>query len=1599
MKNNKRTCHKKKNRTYNHTIVMNRNVDFHRLTLPVVIIIVALYSISITDTKKPFFVLVEAFFVGHYNHHGVIISSLSHNRKKGILFQSATIQQAPLDDKEFEKEETAEKQSIITPNAKISWAIPIPQQQIQHQHSITAADESQTEIIKDRKTNNQFLKIHNILGDFLSNLSEDPKSSLKQSHDFLHLLEKTSSLLSSSLDEPPTILTEQENENGLQEKLQDRLNKYAVQCIQNSSFSSSSSRERKTKFKLILSILESCISFVSLYNDSLYHEENYENQKKLLLKLNPQIFRSAIEIFGKDPKVGYSKLRKTWSIYQEAISMNPPVCLHPTDNYDATQEKKESSTKNTTNITTKELNSMIHALRKKTRYRAALDLFYENKDWVLETTTEDTFTICALLDVLNDSTSDITSSSRKTSEPWQWKEAVSILHEFESTSAVTKSKEQQDNNNYVYSKVLKLIDQISPLSSDIETTERTMYILSQLEKNEIDPDVVTCTQIITLLSGDWKAAYELFNAMIGTSSSPSLSYSESLDDPTVNDNTQISSILNSLSLPKPNKYTYSAILTVLAKHGQMDLALNILNHLRMSYTSSIEDDTSKGDTNIINTWVYNCAISACSANKILSVKEKYEKAMSLVELMEYDNKVHKKDTLPNTITYNTILVSLIDNHNNFDSLSDPELDLDIDSNDSDLPSALDSNWKIETIFNIFEIMKEKNIQPSVVTYHNAILGSNGIQDESNTIPRRIYQMAIKAVADSTSSLLLSSDLPFLLNSALYAYSTNGNIQEMLSVLSDYYQNEEQQSNQEDSIRISSSSLFLLLRGLCRGGDTRSALKILQGIIPSDTLLNKTGVKDISIKLPKYNITISSASLATSESSLQTIRSKCFITLLDHCIVQNDYINEARTVLKLYKEYQQNHQVSSLSSRLIVLSCSKNAIEQAKVETKNAMLSIDSANNKGEDEHNEYANTYDSMMIDHEEQQQQKRNPKPKRRGSRLRARTANELMKIFFIDGDNTTNNNHANAMASVAKAFASAGMYNHSISLLKQIHEYATNEIQTEYHNLERQSLIAEENHDNTVSSSSSYKTTLHFVNELPSLHYNLLACCAKGGKVNIALKIADEIQYLNRRFFSQLKKMDKAAAYEHDDENNIRDSMSLSSMLLSTGMIDGSTKDSQQRTINITQNESNIVDNRNDNGSSTTKSSKNAISSKIVSSYYKNICMKSEYWVLILVAASKARQWRVCLGTLQFLQKYIEKTNPNYYSNDNTSTSDQEKAHRIQQQNNLYDKLSKSLSLTIKCLETCKQYAWTLRVIDDWIKWSGRRPRKDAIISTLRSFIYGRHLRLRGRQNNKPSSYYYRAAEQHVVIDFIQKVIDVPATHQSPSTSDLEYERSIYTYAVTALYKNQLYEYADEIYLKGVSQGFLPWSILSVSNAANQEEEETLQNSNAPLELDLHGMSLPIARSAVRTALQQEVLIKNIIVYKNKNGNTEENSPSSWTKDVIVITGRGANSSEKFRPILRPEVQRMLTEEFYPPLGTVSVPNNMGALQIPASDIDNWIKYQKQETGVRLLAVAELLQTITSKSQSLLASSLQNRLKTMVMEQEKEENKNKDTNNDDNN
>jgi pentatricopeptide repeat protein len=389
--------------------------------------------------------------------------------------------------------------------------------------------------------------------------------------------------------------------------------------------------------------------------------------------------------------------------------------------------------------------------------------------------------------------------------------------------------------------------------------------------------------------------------------------------------------------------------------------------------------------------------------------------------------------------------------------------------------------------------------------------------------------------------------------------------------------------------------------------------------------------------------------------------------------------------------------------------------------------------------------------------------------------------------------------------------------------------------------------------------------VNVLPNLHRSLLKMCASQGNITAALWYVEDIQGITRRLAFD----DNTAAKSEGHKSAVGMPLNELHRLPQTVRIAG-----------------------------------------------RNIGMKSEDWKLLIIAASKSGHWKVCINTLQLLQPFVEQTRPG-------SADEEIKKYQT------YERLSRALIGTILCLEMRSQYGWVVRVMDDWIQWSGRRPPQEAVLSAFRILA----ARSRGEE----------------VTTMLARVLQVPA-HLSNETNDpngASYEEILYVGAITSLHNNGLYDDADAVYLMGILQRHLAYEVAI---------------DDSLMTLDLHGMNVAIAHAAVRITFQQEVLTSSWNQTASTSETNTQGKRSMWDKDMLIVTGRGRNSAQRMRPVLRPEIQRMLLEEFYPPLSTVSAPGNMGAIRVPAADIEAWLSHQREQRDVQLLTAANVLKELSS-------------------------------------
>lgn len=248
-------------------------------------------------------------------------------------------------------------------------------------------------------------------------------------------------------------------------------------------------------------------------------------------------------------------------------------------------------------------------------------------------------------------------------------------------------------------------------------------------------------------------------------------------------------------------------------------------------------------------------------------------------------------------------------------------------------------------------------------------------------------------------------------------------------------------------------------------------------------------------------------------------------------------------------------------------------------------------------------------------------------------------------------------------------------------------------------------------------------------------------------------------------------------------------------------------------------------------------------------------------------------------------------------------------------YNQLTYALYAVTRVLESHSQDAWAVRAIEDWIDWSGRQPRVESVLSVIRVLA--------------------RKGRVEEIRNLMDRCLSRDLTSSVTKNSNLSYEEMLYVGAVTALHNSGQYDDADEFFMSGIQDKFLPFNFF---------------RENGQFVLDLHGLNVALAHSVVRIALRQQAA-------------TLAEEETSSQRDMMIITGKGRNSELRLRPILRPEVQRMLLEEFYPPLNTISVPGNTGALTVLAQDIEAWQEQQQQQKGIRMLKLASVLRNLSSQ------------------------------------
>jgi len=1162
-------------------------------------------------------------------------------------------------------------------------------------------------------------------------------------------------------------------------------------------------------------------------------EEGDGRDHTVVAILSPRIFGEAITSLSKISQVSLSKIKSLWNYYIYDVAGK---------NYEILSSSPSSY----------ELNAMLNALGERRKVTAALKVYWqtctnEEKGNGMCKIEGDAYTASILFGMLAESTS--TSNVRpggvgdnagveEVSPCWQWNEALSLLQTFSSSQL----------NNYAYSALLKVNLQASQKFRDTTSQERhngvkyAMKVLEYMKANEISPDVITCSILLSTFdkSYNWKASVALLNAM---------KQSSSTDDDDGNS-------IKKWALPKPNKYTYSLVLSTLAKCNQGNMALRILNDM--------EEPT---------TWVYNTAMLACveSSTDAKNGARNLVIIFDILDKMESNGKKESSDAIPDTVTYNTALSGLDDA--SFEALKESSL-VKKQQDDSRL-SEHDNIYNI--VLDILDAMEERGIARDAITYHNAIMACKSNSDDVLDILHRslsdtsFIQGISETNIDNSKQLKgrASTGVVFVANAVLSAAATLGDIHAVPKVLSAL--------SQVKDAYINAESIKYIIRTLGKVNECEGILALLI------CLRGQSFANDILKE--RYSIDILSA---ISSKSIPMIEEEVYSAAITSSL-RNDALAVADQVLLSMKK--NGLTLNQRSLKEIIAEYCRMAMVSSKEEFKVARI----AKRQGTD-------TSQYGIVE------------PIYITSRARAKAALTMLKAVEQPPPSL--------LSPVAKACCAAGLWQDARSILRRMHRAAIREVR-----LGR----------GGGSSNSSIRVKGKFLDELPRLHRSLLKFCAKGGNITPALNFANDIQFLASQI-QQHGKSQRQGLVVKGGEVEEPEFITLSSRLL----MDTPTPD------NMPESEFSDV---------------GALSTILE----RPIGLTGQDWKLILIAASRGGHWKVCVATLPYIRPYVKETHPMYAREMSSDLSPSRPS--LERLNRKYNRIARALTAAVLCFEARSQYAWSIRAIDDWIEWSGRRPRKEAVASACRVLAK----RFRGQE----------------LIMMVTKVLNIPAHEnddaiqgqlgEDSEVSEYTYEKAVYTESINALHKNGLYEEADQLYAEGVASGHLSWAVMPSSGGGGDHKQ---------LRLDLHGMSAAVAHSAVRVSLEKEIMGPAQMAQPDDN---------IRARDVMIVTGRGRRSGERYRPVLRPEVQRMLTEEFYPPLSTSSMPGNLGALLVPGEDIEAWLNYQQVQKGERLMFVADVLRGISSGSRIEQAlQSSQSRLEKAIMMKLKTEEEDDDSSDD---
>ena len=317
------------------------------------------------------------------------------------------------------------------------------------------------------------------------------------------------------------------------------------------------------------------------------------------------------------------------------------------------------------------------------------------------------------------------------------------------------------------------------------------------------------------------------------------------------------------SLPPPNEYVYSSVISACARRNEYEAALNVLERMR-------NDDNCE-----LNTWVYNAALQACVGESRRNRKQRAKQgqmALTLLNEMERCSE-NGMNTAPDTVTYNTVLAAIdgstvpLGKGRHFSAL------VSLDSMDEWSPQEA-------TVLKLLERMKENEISRDSLTYHNAIKAvCKNEKAVLMILDTAVQDLENRSGASAKLEGRAAQGLPFVFNTALSVLSSGPSMVPITSVLSRMAENQ---------VRPNSESLIHLLNALGSSGYSDCIPAFLETL---------EGDKDSIDKIrQEFDINVHDQFMTTNKL---TPEPKHYSAAIKSCLSAND-IDNALKVLSLMR---------------------------------------------------------------------------------------------------------------------------------------------------------------------------------------------------------------------------------------------------------------------------------------------------------------------------------------------------------------------------------------------------------------------------------------------------------------------------------------------------------------------------------------------------------------------------------------------------------------------------------------------------------------------------------------------------------------------------